>query len=81
MGGLVDTVIDANPAALGAGVATGVQFGPVTATALIEAIRRTAHLFADQPTWRRMQDNAMTLDMSWTAPAKRYAALYRDLLR
>jgi starch synthase len=81
VGGLVDTVIDANPAALGAGVATGVQFGSVTGTALIEAIRRAATLFADRPTWRHMQENAMALDMSWTAPARRYAALYRDLRR
>jgi starch synthase len=81
VGGLVDTVIDANPAALGAGVATGVMFGPVTSVALIEAIRRAAALFADKAVWRRMQGNAMALDLSWAAPAQRYAELYRSLVR
>ena len=42
VGGLADTVIDANEMALAAGVATGVQFAPVTATMLDAAIRRTA---------------------------------------
>lgn len=78
-GGLADTVIDANPVAVGAGVATGVQFGPATAPSLADGLRRTASLFADAPVWRRLQGNAMALDVSWAAPARRYASLYRDL--
>lgn len=80
VGGLVDTVIDANPVALGAGVATGIQFGPVSAAGLADALRRAAALFADQSVWRRMQRNAMALDVSWAAPARRYAELYRSLV-
>ncbi|SIQ48161.1 MULTISPECIES: glycogen synthase GlgA [Acidiphilium] len=80
VGGLVDTVIDANPAALGAGVATGIQFGPVTTNGLADGLRRTAALFADQPRWQQMQTNAMTLDVSWTHPAKHYATLYHALV-
>ena len=52
-GGLADTVIDANEMALAAGVATGVQFAPVTREMLETALARTAALWRDQPAWRR----------------------------
>ena len=39
-GGLADTVIDANEAALAAGVATGFQFAPANGDAFMQAIRR-----------------------------------------
>ena len=41
VGGLADTVIDANDAALAAGSATGILFSPVTLEALEHAIDRT----------------------------------------
>ena len=81
VGGLADTVIDANPAALSAGVATGVQFSPVTAGALALALRRAVALYRDPPVWRRLQENAMAADVSWTGPARAYAALYRAVAR
>ncbi|MGC9269349.1 glycogen synthase GlgA [Acidiphilium sp.] len=80
VGGLVDTVIDANPVAVSAGVASGVQFAPVTADGLADGLRRAAALFASPPVWRAMQINAMTLDVSWAQPAKQYATLYRGLI-
>lgn len=80
VGGLADTIIDANDAALAAGVATGIQFGAVTPDALIAAVRRACHLFAEPETWRRLQLNGMTADVSWTHSAARYAALYRSLV-
>lgn len=79
VGGLVDTVIDANPVAISAGVATGIQFGPVSEAGLSDGLRRAAALFADPDKWSRMQRNAMALDVSWTEPARNYAALYRSL--
>ena len=79
VGGLADTVIDANPAALAAGVATGVQFLPVTAEGLAGALRRTAALWADQAAWTRLQRNGMRADVGWAGPAAEYAALYRTI--
>jgi starch synthase len=79
VGGLADTVIDANPMALAAGVATGVQFAPVNAEMLEGAIRRTTRLFRDRAAWARLQDRGMACDVSWRDPARRYAALYREL--
>ena len=80
VGGLADTVVDANPMARAAGVATGIQFQPVDADGLSAALSRTAALFADREAWRRVQRNAMRADVSWREPARRYAALYRSLL-
>ncbi len=79
VGGLCDTIIDANEMALAAGAATGVQFSPVTTDNLAQALGKTAKLFRDRPAWRTMQKNGMTTDVSWRRPARRYAALYREL--
>ena len=73
-------VIDANPMALEARVATGFQFGPVTAPALDGAIRRTLALYADAEAWRLLQENGMATELSWRGPARQYAQLFRSLL-
>jgi starch synthase len=78
VGGLADTVIDASPMALAAGVASGVQFGPVTGEALDAALHRTLDLWRDAAHWTTMQKNGMRTDVSWTRPAAAYARLYRD---
>lgn len=80
VGGLADTIIDANEMAIAAGVATGVQFAPISAEGLDVAIRRTVDLFGDQSSWKRTQLNGMMTDVTWRKPAGRYAALYRDLV-
>ncbi|MDH3262691.1 MAG: glycogen synthase GlgA [Paracoccaceae bacterium] len=80
-GGLADTVIPANDAAIKAGVATGIQFHPVTAGALGEALERLAALHAERALWTRMQRNAMRHPVGWAASAPAYAALYEDLAR
>ena len=80
VGGLADTVIDANEAALGAGTGSGVQFAPVTREMLETAIHRTAALWRQKAVWRRLQHNAMRTDVSWQRPAARYAALFRALV-
>ncbi|MBC7800092.1 MAG: glycogen synthase GlgA, partial [Gemmatimonadaceae bacterium] len=68
VGGLADTVIDANAAALAAGVATGVQFAPVSVPGLEAAISRTARLWQQPKTWARLQRNAMRADVGWDGP-------------
>jgi len=80
VGGLADTVIDANEAALAAGTGSGIQFAPATREMLIAATQRTMALWRDQAAWRRLQRNAMKTDVSWRRPAARYAALYRALV-
>jgi phosphoglucomutase len=80
VGGLADTVIDANEAALADGVATGFQFAPVTAEALGFALERAFALYRDPGRWRAMQRRAMTRKVDWSAPAEAYDRLYRHLL-
>ena len=80
VGGLADTVIDANEAALDDGVATGIVFEPVTVAGLSFALARAAALRADPASWRRLQERAMTRNVSWARPARHYHALYRGLL-
>ena len=78
-GGLADTVINASPMALRSGVATGVQFQPVTAHALASALIRTVELFKDKPTWEMLQKNAMRQEVGWGASAAEYAVLYDEV--
>lgn len=80
VGGLADTVIDANDTAIELGAATGIVFSPVTLDALEEAIRRFAALHADKPLWRAMQKRAMTIDLSWSRRAGVYAEMFRSLV-
>ena len=79
VGGLCDTVIDANEMALAAGVGTGFQFSPVQREMLAAAILRALSVWRQPDVWRRLQRNAMAIDVSWRRPARRYAALYREL--
>jgi len=79
VGGLADTVVDANEMALAAGAGTGLQFAPVTRQNLEFAIGRAIALRRDPALWRRMQSRAMATDVGWTRPAQRYAALFREL--
>lgn len=75
-GGLADTIINANDAALKAGVATGLQVHPLTVDALAAALIRLCELYADRALWARLQRNAMRHPVGWEASAPAYAALY-----
>ena len=77
VGGLSDTVIDANEVALAAGVATGIQFAPVTQVALSSALGKAAALWNDKPAWSRLQQNALRAEVGWGRPARRYAEVFR----
>jgi starch synthase len=79
-GGLADTVVDANLAALAADAATGIQFNAVTPEALADAIDRTIALYRDAPQWQHVQRAGMKSDFSWGRSGKAYADLYAQLL-
>lgn len=80
VGGLADSVIDANEMALAGGIGTGLQFAPVTRDALAAALQRAAALWREPTQWQKLQRNAMRTDVSWRRPAARYAELYREIL-
>jgi len=79
VGGLADTVTDADEAALRADRATGFAFAGATREALAYAMDRAMALWARPADWARVVRRAMAQDTSWQAPAARYAALYRGL--
>jgi starch synthase len=78
-GGLGDTVIDANFAAIASGAATGIQFSPINYEGLSDAITRTTRLYGDAAKWRGIQRSGMAADFSWAQSGRDYAALYRRL--
>jgi len=80
-GGLADTVIPANTAALKAGVATGLQFHPITTDAMAHSLIQLCQLFADKPAWTRLQSNAMKHPVGWETSAHAYAEIYDGLNR
>lgn len=79
-GGLADTVIDANLAAVMGGVATGVQFNGVNYAGLADAVSRAVTLFWQQDVWRGIQRAGMKTDFSWSRSGKAYADLYAKLI-
>jgi len=79
VGGLNDTVIDATVASLSKGCATGVQFSPIDPHMLAAAINRSFELYAQPMLWDRLVQNCLSQDVSWTASAAEYAALYARL--
>ncbi|WP_299044314.1 glycogen synthase GlgA [uncultured Tateyamaria sp.] len=78
-GGLADTVVPATPATLAKEVATGLQFHPITADALSNALTQLCDLFERPKMWSKMQRNAMAHPVGWAPSAAAYAALYSDL--
>lgn len=79
-GGLADTIIDANAAALSAGVATGFQFEAGSRESLSTAVAKLVRCYAEPALWRRMQRNAMKHPVGWDGPAAEYVALYERTL-
>jgi starch synthase len=79
-GGLGDTIIDANEAALAQGVATGTLFDSVTGEGVANALQRTVSLYTRPDAWSRMQVQGMAADFSWHQSGARYAELYTKLI-
>lgn len=79
-GGLADTVIDANVAAMTAGVATGLMFAPVDVSHLRKVIRRAVNLYHQPGCWTSIRRQGMKADVSWDRSAAEYAALFRELV-
>jgi starch synthase len=79
-GGLADTVVDATPAHLDAGTATGFSFQAYTPDAFLDAVQRGLTLYnGPAETWRRLVRNAMAQDWSWERSAAEYEKLYERI--
>jgi starch synthase len=76
VGGLVDTVRDADEDASGG---TGLMCEP-TAEGLRDALDRALKLFGNKPRYAAVQRRGMMRDFSWKTAATAFEALYRDSL-
>ena len=81
VGGLNDTIIDASPAALAKGVATGLLFFDITAHTLSATIDRAFDLYKTPKIWAQIRQYAITHPVGWDLSAKAYMALYAGLLK
>jgi len=80
-GGLADTIVDATPANLITGQASGVLFYSMDFHACIAALRHAVHLYRPEPAiWRQLQEAGMAKDFSWEKSALEYLKLYRSLV-
>jgi starch synthase len=75
VGGLADTVVDAESGEAG----TGFVFDAATPAALEAAVHRAISLFAQPERWARLQSTAMAQDFSWDGAARQYLALYTSV--
>jgi starch synthase len=80
-GGLADTVIDANEAALSTGVATGLQLSPINSANLQAALEHAAKLFENKTVWANIQKRGMAQDVSWDHSATTYFNLYQSMVK
>jgi starch synthase len=78
VGGLKDTVVDANPKHLFLGTATGFRFDDYDANGLLWAVRRAADLYPKKNLWHQLMRTGMAQDFSWSKSAKRYEEVYRQ---
>jgi starch synthase len=76
-GGLDDTVQDFD---VSTGQGTGLKFGPYSAAALLEKIRKALYFYNQPDTWKTIQRNGMTVDNSWSAAATKYIGLYEQMM-
>lgn len=79
-GGLADTVIDANVAAILTKAATGFVFTDVSAFGIAQVIDRVIDAYADPKLWQSMQRAAMRHPVSWDSSAQTYRDLYIELV-
>ncbi len=73
VGGLADTVVDAEAGVHG----TGFTFGEATVPALEATLRRAIDTFHQPARWAALMQQAMAQDFSWREAAQQYLALYR----
>jgi starch synthase len=80
VGGLADTVVDASPAGLADGSATGFVFDAATPAAFERCVLRAVDARRDADTWKALMGSAMARTLSWAGPARQYLSLYAQTL-
>jgi starch synthase len=79
-GGLADTVTDTTDETLAAGTANGFSFREYSGLALSETLDRACKAFGNPAVWNRLIATGMGQDWSWASSARKYVALYEQLV-
>jgi len=80
-GGLADSVVDSNIAHIENKTANGFVMVEASAEGLMACIMRALDMFHHaKKTWRQIQKNGMSQNLSWDNSAKEYLALYQKLV-
>jgi starch synthase len=80
-GGLVDTVVDANPQSLADDTATGFRFDSYSLESLRNALLRAVNVYQTQPeVWKQIVQCGMEQDWSWRQSAGAYERVYQQVL-
>lgn len=79
-GGMADTVTPANPEVGRDGAATGFAFNRVASQDMLASIAYALRTYEEPSRWRKMQLRAMRGESSWATSARRYVALYEELV-
>jgi DUF2934 family protein/glycosyl transferase family 5 (putative starch synthase catalytic subunit) len=77
IGGLTDTIVDANDETNHDGTATGFAVEEALASHMIDVVDRALAAYRPPVIWRRLQRTAMTQDFGWERSARHYLALYQ----
>jgi starch synthase len=77
-GGLDDTVQQFNPSTR---EGNGFKFERYDGAALLDKIREALYFYARPRDWATIQRNGMSIDNSWQAAAKKYIALYEQVMK
>ena len=81
VGGLADTVVDADLATLDDETATGIVFASFSEADYRHAVRRALALYRQPRAWARVRQTGMHQDFSWTQAARHYRAVYLAALQ
>lgn len=80
IGGLADTIVDANDRTVRSGTATGFAFEQATAADMTGCLDRSLKLYRQPLAWRRLQRQAMRQDFGWDRSARQYLKLYQHVV-
>jgi starch synthase len=79
VGGLADTVVDADDAHVASDTATGFVFDEPTVAGFMGAAERACSAYRTPRLWQQLVHCAMTRNFSWDEAAASYEVLYQEL--
>lgn len=79
-GGLADSVTDSNEDTLKNGTATGFVINKTAPDQLFSSIKRAIAYYQQPEIWKKIQQNGMQKPLDWDQSAKKYLALYQQML-